>query len=159
MDTEQRPGFVLGFDPGVNGSFAVISADGLAAEVHDFKGAPELCAELGALGKRLPPSTPCEVAMIEKVGAMPKQGVASTFKFGRSYGEIIGVVAAHKLRMDFVPPGVWKRTFGLSKDKDASRLKAMELFPQLRDRLTRKKDHNRAEALLIAEYARRAGAA
>lgn len=96
--------------------------------------------------------------MIEKVGSMPKQGVSSTFKFGRSYGEIIGVVAAHKLRMDFVPPGVWKRTFGLSKDKDASRLKAMELFPQLRDRLTRKKDHNRAEALLIAEYARRAGA-
>ena len=107
----------------------------------------------------MPDGAECRMVMIEKVGAMPKQGVSSTFKFGKVYGEIIGVVTANNFRLDYVAPGVWKRTFGLSKDKELSRRKATELFPQHRHNLARKKDHNRAEALLIAEYARRAGTA
>jgi crossover junction endodeoxyribonuclease RuvC len=90
---------------------------------------------------------------IERVGAMPKQGVSSTFKFGKAYGIAIGVVAALKIPVHFVTPAAWKRHFNLSADKEASRARALQLWPARADLFARKRDHNRAEAALLARYA------
>ena len=87
---------------------------------------------------------------------MPGQGVASTFKFGKGYGEIIGVLATLGLGYRAISPAVWKREMGLQRaEKADSRRKAQELYPTAS--LARVKDHGRAEALLIAEWGRRHG--
>lgn len=92
------------------------------------------------------------LAVIEMVGAMPGQGVASTFHFGKSYGTIIGVAAALKIPVHFVAPTKWKRHFGLSKDKELSRARALELWPARAELFAKKKHHGRAEAALLARY-------
>lgn len=93
-----------------------------------------------------------DVAVIERVGAMPKQGVASTFKFGTSFGIIQGVVAALKIPAHFVAPGKWKRHFCLEADKEKARARALQFWPSRSDLFSRKKDHGRAEAALLARY-------
>lgn len=96
------------------------------------------------------------LVVLERQGARPGQGVSSVFKIGQRYGEIVGVLAALGLSYVEVMPGVWKRYMGLTgKDKEASRAMARQLWPDAP--LARKKDEGRAEALLIAEYARRKG--
>ena len=92
---------------------------------------------------------------VEKVGAMPKQGIASTWKFAQGYGTILGAVSGCALRCRRVTPAVWKRNLGLSKDKGASRRLACELWPAQSAMFARVKDDGRAEAALIAEYGRR----
>ena len=89
-------------------------------------------------------------AVIEKVHAMPKQGIASTFKFGQSYGFLRGMLIAHKVSFKAVAPGIWQRSMScLTKgDKKVTYRRAQELFPQV------KVTHAIADALLIAEYAR-----
>jgi len=95
------------------------------------------------------------MAVVEKVGSMPGQGVASTFRFGRAVGVVDGVLGALGVPTQYVSPAVWKRYFGLlKKPKDASRLIALEWFPNCAAELTRKKDHGRAEALLIGLWGR-----
>ena len=84
---------------------------------------------------------------------MPKQGVSSTFKFGKAYGVVIGVVAALKIPVHFVAPSVWKRHFGLSADKEEARARALQYWPERAELFARKKDHGRAEAALLARYA------
>ena len=91
--------------------------------------------------------------VIEQVSAMPKQGVTSMFNFGQSFGVLKGVCSAMQLPMYFVRPTKWKKYFNLIKsEKDASRTKAIEIFPYISSQLSRKKDGNKADAILIASF-------
>ena len=91
--------------------------------------------------------------VIEHVTAMPGQGVTSMFNFGQSFGVLKGICSAMQLPMHFVRPAKWKRFFNLiNAEKDASRTKAIEIFPYISDQLSRKKDANKADAALIASF-------
>ena len=91
--------------------------------------------------------------VIEQVSAMPGQGVTSMFNFGQSFGVLKGVCSAMQLSMYFVRPAKWKKYFNLIKtEKDASRTKAIEVFPYISTQLSRKKDSNKADAILIASF-------
>ena len=91
--------------------------------------------------------------IIEHVSAMPGQGVTSMFNFGQSFGILKGVCAAMSLSMYFVRPAKWKKYFNLiNSSKDASRTKAIEIFPYFSAHLSKKKDANKADAILIASY-------
>ena len=90
---------------------------------------------------------------IEQVSAMPGQGVTSMFNFGQSFGVIKGICSAMQLPMYFIRPAKWKKYFNLIKtEKDASRTKAIEIFPQISSKLSKKKDNNKADAILIASF-------
>mgnify|MGYP001479605714 CR=1 FL=1 len=91
--------------------------------------------------------------VVEHVSAMPGQGVTSMFNFGQSFGVIKGICSAMQLPIHFVRPTKWKKYFNLIKtSKDASRSRAIELFPKVSEKLKRKKDSNKADAILIASY-------
>ena len=91
--------------------------------------------------------------VIEQVSAMPGQGVTSMFNFGQSFGVIKGICSAMQLSMFFIRPAKWKKYFGLIKtEKDASRTKVIEIFPYISSELSRKKDSNKADAVLIAGF-------
>jgi len=91
--------------------------------------------------------------VVEHVTAMPGQGVTSMFNFGQSFGVIKGICAALKLPIYFVRPTKWKKHFNLIKtNKDASRTKVIEAYPNISSKLSRKKDSNKADAILIARY-------
>ncbi len=91
--------------------------------------------------------------VIEQVSAMPGQGVTSMFNFGQSFGILKGICSAMQLSMYFVRPAKWKKYFNLiNSEKDASRTKAIEIFPYFSSNLSRKKDSNKADAILIASY-------
>ena len=93
------------------------------------------------------------VVVVEHVNAMPGQGVTSMFNFGQSFGVIKGICAALGLPIHFVRPTKWKKHFNLIKtNKDASRTKVIEIYPEISSKLHRKKDSNRADAILIALY-------
>lgn len=93
-----------------------------------------------------------DVAVIERVGAFPKQGISSAFAFGRGYGTCIGVLGALRVPLFFVTPGVWKKHYSLSaKDKEGARALAVQRFPAVTGMHLRK-HHGRAEALLLAAY-------
>ena len=91
--------------------------------------------------------------VVEQVSAMPGQGVTSMFNFGQSFGVIKGICAAMQLPIFFVRPVKWKKHFELiNTQKDASRTKAIEMFPKISSILSRKKDSNKADAILIASF-------
>ena len=91
--------------------------------------------------------------VIEQVSAMPGQGVTSMFNFGQSFGILKGICSAMKLPMYFVRPAKWKKYFNLiNSEKDASRTKAIEIFPYFSQELSKKKDANKADAILIASF-------
>ena len=91
--------------------------------------------------------------IIEQVSAMPGQGVTSMFNFGQSFGILKGICSAMQLPMYFVRPAKWKKYFGLiNSEKDASRTKAIEMFPYFSPQLSKKKDSNKADAILIASF-------
>ena len=91
--------------------------------------------------------------IVEQVSAMPGQGVTSMFNFGQSFGVIKGVCAAMQLPIYFVRPAKWKKYFDLiNSQKDSSRVRAIEMFPKFSSVLSRKKDSNKADAILIANY-------
>ena len=91
--------------------------------------------------------------IIEQVSAMPGQGVTSMFNFGQSFGTLKGICSAMQLPMYFVRPAKWKKYFGLiNSEKDASRTKAIEIFPYFSSQLSKKKDSNKADAILIARF-------
>lgn len=141
---------IIGIDPGINGALAAYK-DGLQI------------ADVPKIGKE--PDYPewakswrfylnfASHVWIEKVGAMPKQGVTSMFSFGERYGFVIGLVAAAGVPYSFVRPAEWKRGVGIvaGAEKGASRLRAKQLFPGT-DFFDRVKDDGRAEAALIAYY-------
>lgn len=143
---------ILAVDPGSRAlGCAVLSSDGKMTPLV-FDGA--VCAD-GVNGaeffrqiNRIAP----DVAVVERVGAMPGQGVSSTFTFGRAYGTILGVLAAAGVQVQLITPVVWKKHYRLpSKDKKAAQALAIRLFPTVTG-LHRVKDHNKAEALLLANY-------
>ena len=91
--------------------------------------------------------------VVEQVSAMPGQGVTSMFNFGQSFGVIKGVCAAMQLPIFFVRPAKWKKHFELiNTEKDASRTRAIEMFPKISSILSKKKDSNKADAILIASF-------
>ncbi|MAJ85519.1 MAG: crossover junction endodeoxyribonuclease [Candidatus Pelagibacter sp.] len=91
--------------------------------------------------------------VVEQVNAMPGQGVTSMFNFGQTFGAIKGICAALNLPIFFVRPSKWKKHFNLiNAQKDSSRTKAIEMYPSLSEELSRKKDVNKADAILIARY-------
>ena len=93
------------------------------------------------------------LVVIEQVSAMPGQGVTSMFNFGQSFGVIKGICSAMQLSMHFVRPAKWKKYFSLIKsEKDASRTKVIEIFPYISSKLSKKKDSNKADAILIASF-------
>lgn len=143
---------IIAIDPGaLSGAYAAFR-NGNGACVADLAVVDGQldAASLAQLIVKLKPA----VAVVERVGAMPKQGVASTFKFGQATGIIHGVLAAQGIPLHLVSPPVWKRPLGLiGKDKEAARALAIRLYPGVRG-LDRKKDQNRAEALLIGHWFR-----
>ena len=93
------------------------------------------------------------IVVVEHVNAMPGQGVTSMFNFGQSFGVIKGICSAMQLPIFFVRPAKWKKHFDLIKSqKDASRTKAIEIFPKISSILSKKKDANKADAILIASF-------
>ena len=91
--------------------------------------------------------------VIEQVSAMPGQGVTSMFNFGQSFGVLKGICSAMQLPMYFVRPAKWKKYFNLiNSEKDASRTKAIQIFPYISSELSKKKDANKAEAILLASF-------
>lgn len=146
---------IIGIDPGsVSAAYGLIDTNSNRAIVDDV---PVLdkqvnAAEFARLLRKLRPN----VAVIELVAAMPKQGVASTFKFGLGCGILRGVLAALEIPMIQVTPAKWKRAFGLTSDKEKCRAFAIRQFPAVAG-LGRKRDVGRAEALLLAHYHRQYG--
>lgn len=140
---------VIGIDPGQTGALACIADHG--ATVHDLPTIAD--RSLGWIdGGRLQSlliGGPA-IVVIERVSAMPKQGVASSFKFGMSFGSILSVVQAVGLPIELVTPAKWKRELGLSSDKKAALHKARLLFPDCELHL--EKHDGRAEALLLAHW-------
>lgn len=141
---------VLGIDPGVTGGLAALFDDGRieACDIPNVAGEVDVEAVLRIIeGYRL------TAAIIERANAMPKQGVSSTFKYGVAYGSLRTTVALLKIPTHLVAANKWKKHFGLDADKEKSRALAMRLWPGC-GLFTRKKDHGRAEAALIARYGR-----
>ncbi len=140
---------ILSIDPGaVSGGFAVFDEQRLVTAGHlpvvDGMISPQLFAGIFSQFPAI------DEVVIERVGAMPGQGVSSTFKFGRGVGILEGVAAALGKRITYVAPTVWKRDVGVSADKEASRRKAMDLWPEFASLIfAKKKDHGPAEAALI----------
>ncbi len=156
---QARMSVTIGIDPGMTGAIAILSAAGDLELVTDLPivrdrslawvdGSALQTMLLEAIGGRQ------SRALVERVSAMPKQGVASSFLFGVGFGSILSVIQAMHIPLEFVTPVVWKRSYGLSKDKHASLHKARLMFPTAELHLA--KHDGRAEALLIAEYGRRA---
>ena len=149
----------IGVDPGLTGAIAAILPDG-TIEFHDM---PTLtvkskqCLDYAGLAHilRRYPSRDSAMACIEQVGAMPGQGVSSMFKFGQVYGAALATIATLQIPYRTLTPQTWKRQFRLiGQEKDASRQRALEIWPQCVNELKLKKHHGRADALLLAEYIR-----
>jgi crossover junction endodeoxyribonuclease RuvC len=145
----------IGIDPGLSGALAILSPDSALELVTDLPivrdrtlawvdGSELQSLILGALRGRT------AVAMVERVSSMPGQGIASSFLFGCGFGSILSVLQALHIRIEFVTAAVWKRSYGLGKDKHASLHKARLMFPTAELHLA--KHEGRAEALLIAHY-------
>lgn len=139
---------ILAIDPGLSGAWACISSDGLTVGDLPCADGKMAGSEFARLVRTLRP----DVAVVEAVGAMPKQGVSSTWKFAEATGTIIGVLAACDIPLHRVAPTTWKKHFKLDRDKEASRALAMRLWPAC-TQFALKKHHGRAEAALIARFA------
>ena len=142
---------ILGIDPGLCGACAFFfpsAPDRVAAE--DM---PVVAGEVDAatLAVRILQMGPA-FAVVGRVASMPKQGVASTFKFGVSYGSVRGVLATLQIRTHLVAPAIWKKHFRLDSDKEKSRALALRMFAASPEHFSRKRDHDRAEAALLALY-------
>ena len=107
-----------------------------------------MAAELAGVIRAWDPDT----AVIEKVHAMPAQGVSSSFRFGQALGVIEGVLGALTIATEYVTPQMWKKHYRLTRHKEDARLRALQLWPRITDQLSRKRDADRAEALLIANW-------
>ena len=153
---------IIGIDPGISGSICFFE-DGKILDVIEMPTMTE-----GKKNKRQVNGSQVYNEILEKikqvekkdikviiehVSAMPGQGVTSMFNFGQSFGILKGVCSAMQLPMYFVRPAKWKKYFGLiNSEKDASRTKAIEIFPYFSSHLSKKKDSNKADAILIASF-------
>ena len=151
---------IIGIDPGISGAISVIENKKIL-EVYDTptmidgkknKRQINSAQVVNIIKERLNRDKEV-IVVVEHVNAMPGQGVTSMFNFGQSFGVIKGICAALGLPIHFVRPTKWKKHFNLIKtNKDASRTKVIEAFPEISNKLHRKKDSNRADAILIALY-------
>ena len=149
---------ILGIDPGASGGIAFFSMQRGLLSIFDM---PTVEVKRGGKNKRevsaamlnaIIGARDIDAAFVEKVGAMPGQGVSGMFQFGRSVGMIEGVLAALEIPTNYVTPQSWQKAVGARGGKDASRARAAELFPAYAANFTRKKDDGRADAALIAWY-------
>lgn len=144
---------VIGFDPGLCGGIAVLDAAGglvLCGDLPVIGEGAQRRLDAANLAAMIRPHAADAVAVIEQVHAMPGQGVSSMFRFGQAVGTLAGVVGALQVRTVWVPPQRWKKPMGLDANAEKSRAMAIETWPDSAGRFARKKDHNRAEAALIA---------
>ncbi len=153
---------IIGIDPGISGSICFLE-DGIIQDVLEMPTMTE-----GKKNKKQVNGSQIynEISfriktyekknikvVIEQVSAMPGQGVTSMFNFGQSFGILKGICSAMQLPIYFVRPAKWKKYFNLiNSEKDASRTKAIEIFPYFSSNLSKKKDSNKADAILIASY-------
>ena len=151
---------IFGIDPGVSGAISIIENKKII-EVYEMptmidgkKNKRQVNGSQVAniIKERLKDNKEI-VIVVEHVNAMPGQGVTSMFNFGQSFGVIKGICSALSLPIYFVRPMIWKKYFNLIKtNKDASRTKVIEVYPEISSKLSRKKDSNKADAILIARY-------
>lgn len=144
--------YILGIDPGLSGAMAFLPLTLPSLVTVDDLAVAGDALDAASIADRIAQMRP-DIAVIEQVGAMPKQGVSSTFKFGRAYGTVIGIVGALDIPIHYVTPSRWKKHFRLPAEKEAARALALRLWPGTADRFSRKKDAGRAEAALIARFA------
>ena len=153
---------IIGIDPGISGSICFFQ-DGKIVDVVEMPTMTEgkknkkqvngsqIFNEISEKIKKLDKK---EIkVVIEQVSAMPGQGVTSMFNFGQSFGILKGICSAMQIPMYFVRPAKWKKYFNLiNAEKDASRTRAIEIFPYFSSQLSKKKDSNKADAILIASF-------
>lgn len=156
--------FILGIDPGLSGACAVLTDAGEFVEVFDVpvmqaggkQSYVKNVVNAAAMHDRLVLVRSRGAALfayVESVSAMPKQGVASMFSLGHTVGTIQSVLACLHIPYVMVRPQEWKKSVGLLKtEKAQSRAVAIQRFPSASPQLTRVKDHNRAEAILLGHY-------
>ena len=153
---------IIGIDPGISGSISFLE-NGKIIEVIDMPtmadGKKNKKQVNGAqiyneILKKIKKFEKENIrVVIEQVSAMPGQGVTSMFNFGQSFGILKGICSAMQLPMYFVRPAKWKKYFNLiNSEKDASRTRAIEIFPYFSSQLSKKKDSNKADAILIASF-------
>ena len=153
---------IIGIDPGISGSICFFE-DGEIKDVIDMptmtegkKNKKQVNGSqiFNEISKRITDLDKINIkVVIEQVSAMPGQGVTSMFNFGQSFGILKGICSAMQLPMYFVRPAKWKKYFNLiNSEKDASRTRAIEIFPYFSNELAKKKDTNKAEAILIASF-------
>ena len=151
---------IIGIDPGLSGGIAVLE-NNKVLNIFDMpvmsegkKNKRQLnSAQLATLIKKNIEPNEEVVVVVEQVNAMPGQGVTSMFNFGQTFGAIKGICATLELPIFFVRPAKWKKHFTLiNSSKDSSRTKAIEMYPTLSNQLTKKKDVNKSDAILIARF-------
>ncbi len=151
---------ILGIDPGLSGAIAILENNKVLG-IYDMpvmaegkKNKKQLnSAQLVNIIKENMQNNEEVVVVVEQVNAMPGQGVTSMFNFGQTFGAIKGICAALKLPIFFVRPSKWKKYFELiNSSKDSSRTKVIEMYPSLSNELSRKKDVNKSDAILIARF-------
>ena len=151
---------ILGIDPGLSGAIAILE-DKKVVGIFEMpvmaegkKNKRQLnSAQLVNIIKENIGNNDETAVVVEQVNAMPGQGVTSMFNFGQTFGAIKGVCAALELPIFFVRPSKWKKHFELiNSSKDSSRTKAIEMYPYLSNQLSKKKDVNKSDAILIARF-------
>ena len=151
---------IIGIDPGLSGAIAVMEGNKIM-DIFDMPVMPEgkknkrqlNSAQLVKLLKDNIKNNEEVAIIVEQVNAMPGQGVTSMFNFGQTFGAIKGICAALGLPIFFVRPAKWKKHFELiNSSKDASRTKAIEMYPSISHQLSKKKDVNKSDAILIARF-------
>jgi len=153
---------IIGIDPGISGSICFLD-NGKILDVIEMpimtdgkKNKKQVNGSqvYNEFNKRIKQFEKNQIrVVIEHVSAMPGQGVTSMFNFGQSFGILKGICTAMQLPMYFVRPAKWKKYFNLlNSEKDASRTRAIEIFPYFSSQLSRKKDSNKADAILIASF-------
>jgi len=151
---------IFGIDPGVSGAISilenkkVIEAIDMPTMIDGKKNKRQVNgAQVSNIIKERLNNDKEVIIVVEHVNAMPGQGVTSMFNFGQSFGVIKGICSALNLPIYFVRPAKWKKHFNLIKtNKEASRTKAIQIYPEISNKLSRKKDSNKADAILIARY-------
>ena len=153
---------IIGIDPGISGSICFLE-DGIIKDVIEMptmiegkKNKKQVNGSqiFNEISLRIKTYEKKNIkVVVEQVSAMPGQGVTSMFNFGQSFGILKGICSAMQLPIYFVRPSKWKKYFNLiNSEKDASRTRAIEIFPYFSSNLSKKKDSNKADAILIASY-------
>lgn len=147
---------VMAIDPGLSGAIAVFDGENLIdimdTPVHSLVRNNKTKRQISASGLASIFRDKPHHVIVEKVSAMPGQGVTSMFSFGRSFGVIEGILAAFEIPATYVMPSVWTKAIGRGLGKDASRARACELYPSHQKQFARVKDDGRADAVLIGAW-------